>query len=482
MSPSWGDVTGFNLATNAYVVGENGGSVVITVNRLNVDTGNVSVNFATSDNTAVAGIDYLGTNGVLTFADGQATNNIIIPILNPNIVEGTKTFNFALSNPIAANSTNAYLLAPSNAVVTITNVYTGISFSSPVYALSETNFQALISVVRTGVTSTNVSVSYATAPGTAVPGKNYVDTSGTLNFAPGVTNLTFPITLIDDRVIDGDHTVNLALSNPQGVILEQPSTAILTVQEGDGSFVVPAGTLLLAESDSPTNGIIDPGETVTVDFGLRCISGGNTTNLLAVMQTNAAVTPLTTITNGPTNSYGVLMQGGHSVSRPYTFTANGTNSQIINVFFQLYDGARPLTNVVFSFTLGSSVTTFANSAPIIITNLGGSTAQPTPGVPYPSIINVSGLAGAIGKITVTISNLTHSLPSDIEAVLVTPSESATPSQNLLLMSDVGGGAGLGVTNLTQNFDDSAASFMSVSQLGNNQGRHEQTHRLRDDHQ
>ena len=47
-----GNVTGFELATNAYTTGENGGSVVVTVNRLNVNTGVVSVNFATSATAA----------------------------------------------------------------------------------------------------------------------------------------------------------------------------------------------------------------------------------------------------------------------------------------------------------------------------------------------------------------------------------------------------------------------------------------------
>ena len=85
----------------------------------------------------MAGVDYVATNGVLTFADGQASTNVTITILNPNIVENSKTFNFALSNPVSAISTNCYLLAPSNAVITITNTVTSISFSSPTYSVSE---------------------------------------------------------------------------------------------------------------------------------------------------------------------------------------------------------------------------------------------------------------------------------------------------------------------------------------------------------
>ncbi len=64
----------------------------------------------------------------------------------------------------------------------------------------------------------------------------------------------------------------------------------------------------------------------------------------------------------------------------------------------------------------------------------------------------------MGKVTVTISNLTHSLPSDIEMVLV------SPATNVLLMNDVGGDNGQGVTNFTVTFDDAAATYLSSNQL------------------
>ena len=51
-----GNVTGFALATNSYITGENGSNVVVTINRTNVNTGAVSVNYATSDGTATQGL------------------------------------------------------------------------------------------------------------------------------------------------------------------------------------------------------------------------------------------------------------------------------------------------------------------------------------------------------------------------------------------------------------------------------------------
>jgi uncharacterized repeat protein (TIGR01451 family) len=458
-----GDVTGFELATNAYITGENGSNVVVTVNRLNVNTGAVSVNFATVNGTAVAGVDYVATNGVLLFADGIASNNVTLTILNPGVLENTKAFNFVLSNPVSTISTNIYLLSPSNAVITITNTITAISFSSAAYAVNEKGVQVQINVLVGGVTNTNTSVQFATADGTGKAGVNYFATNGTLNFAPGVTSQSFTIDVIDDHIITADHTVVLSLSNPEGQgpiapILSPPSTAILTIQEGDGSYVIAAGTALAYESFRPTNGLIDPGETVTVDFGLRCISGGNTTNLVATLEANSGVTPV--VPNAQT--YGALAQGGHAVSQPFTFTANGTNSQVISAVFQLQDGPRNLATAVFSFTLGTTTTTFSNPGLISVpaTNFVPNPAQ-GPSGPYPSSIPVSGVAGSVGKVTVTVSNLTHSLPSDIEIVLV------SPATNALLMNDVGGAYGVGVTNFTVTFDDAAATYLSSNQLVNN---------------
>ena len=73
---------------------------------------------------------------------------------------------------------------------------------------------------------------------------------------------------------------------------------------------------------------------------------------------------------------------------------------------------------------------------------------------------MSDLAGNVNKVTVTVSNLYHSLPSDIIMLLV------SPATNVLLMNDVGGDSGQGVTNFSVTFDDFASTYMSSNQLVN----------------
>src|SRR6185312_15070885 len=82
-----------------YSVDENAGTAAITVSRTGGSDGEVSVEYATSDGTATAGLDYIATNGQLTFADGETTKTISIPILNDALVENTETINLTLNAP-----------------------------------------------------------------------------------------------------------------------------------------------------------------------------------------------------------------------------------------------------------------------------------------------------------------------------------------------------------------------------------------------
>ncbi len=92
---------------------------------------------------------------------------------------------------------------------------------------------------------------------------------------------------------------------------------------------------------------------------------------------------------------------------------------------------------------------FSNPAPITITD--GQT-PPTASNPYPSPITVSGLAGNITKVTVTLTGLSHTFPDDIDMLLVAPS-----GAKLIIWSDVGGATA--ASNVTITLDDAAASLL-----------------------
>ena len=263
-------------------------------------------------------------------------------------------------------------------------------------------------------------------------------------FTNGDTAKTFAVPLIDNFVVDGDHTVQLILTNAVGnAEIVSPTRATLVIAETGGSLIIPAGVALTSES-GPVNGLIDPGETVTLLFALRNANGTNTVSLVAtLLATNGITSP-----SAPQN-YGVLTARAPSTSRPFTFTASGTNGQTITAVLQLRDGSTVLSNAVFpSFTLGKAPAAFSNSTAIVINDLSSAT-------PYPSVITVSNLNGLVTAATVTLTNLSHTYPRDIDALLVSPT-----GQKTFLMARCG--SSFPLNNVTLTFDDAATNVLPSS--------------------
>jgi hypothetical protein len=109
-----------------------------------------------------------------------------------------------------------------------------LAFGSPTYNIKESGVSATVTVTRTGGAQGAVQISYDTvAGGTAVPGVDYVSTSGTLTWASGdATTKTFSVPIIDNTQANPNKTINLALSSPTGgAYLNLQSTAVLTIVE-----------------------------------------------------------------------------------------------------------------------------------------------------------------------------------------------------------------------------------------------------------
>lgn len=88
------------FASNIATTLKNAGTVVINVLRSGGTTGPVSVNYATTNGTALAGTDYVATNGTLNWADGDTTPKpVTVTLLNNPVITGSKTFSLALSAP-----------------------------------------------------------------------------------------------------------------------------------------------------------------------------------------------------------------------------------------------------------------------------------------------------------------------------------------------------------------------------------------------
>lgn len=109
-----------------------------------------------------------------------------------------------------------------------------LQFSASSYSVKEGD-SATITVTRTGGSKGVVSVDYITADGTTTDGADYAFTNGSLTFAAGVTaSKTFAVSTMNDTDVEGDETVKLSLSNPDGgATLGPRQTAVLTIADND---------------------------------------------------------------------------------------------------------------------------------------------------------------------------------------------------------------------------------------------------------
>lgn len=207
---------------------EGDGFAFIEVQRLGSAVNSASVNYSTSNGSAVAGTDYGVRTGTLTFAPGQRSRVFAIPITDDSQAEFTETVRLKLSDPIGA------ALGPSVGQLFITdNEPSQLRFNSGSYSVNEGAGSATITVVRWGNNSAAASVDYATGNGTALAGADYTATAGQLSFAPGQTRMSFTVPILEDSAVEGIERANLSLSNPSGAILGSPNTARLVINDND---------------------------------------------------------------------------------------------------------------------------------------------------------------------------------------------------------------------------------------------------------
>ena len=216
----------FSFSQSSYTATVNQSNALISVFLDTAPFNPVSVDFATQDGTATAGVDYVATTGTLVFASGAVSNAFNVPLLDNGIAQSTQTVNLALSNPSPFTSIGF----PSNAVLTIINTsFQVVQFAQSAFTVNQDASNAVVTLVRTGGSNTTTTVFFNTSDGTAKAGTDYTATSGTVTFTNGVSTNTVTIPILPGNPLSTNQTVRLTLSNPDGMVLGAPSTAVLTI-------------------------------------------------------------------------------------------------------------------------------------------------------------------------------------------------------------------------------------------------------------
>jgi uncharacterized repeat protein (TIGR01451 family) len=190
-----------------------------------------------------------------------------------------------------------------------------------------------------------------------------------------------------------------------------------------GPAVIGTSSLLTAEDCSPTNGLPDPGETVTYTFNLGNIGTTDTTNLVATLLPGSGIAN----PSGPQN-YGALVAGGPSVAGSFTFTVVGACGDTIFPTLQLQDGPSNLGTVPFTLYIsGQFIPFFAENfdsvvppalpvgwtaaasgaeSPFVTVGTSGDTPPNEVFCPDPPAVGLSELTSPVIPLPVGVSQLT----------------------------------------------------------------------------
>ena len=222
------------ISIDDVVVGEQDGFADFVI-RLDAPTSApLTVDYSTANSTAVGNFsatnDYIISSGALTFAPGETVKTVRVQVVDDPDTEATEVFKMNLSSP-SANATIAR--ASATATIIDNDAPSGtpqVSISNLVVdeAAGTANFVITFDRPSAGV----VSINYTTEDGTALADKDYVASSGTLNFAPGETAKTVKVGLINDTLQEGAEAFSLALSNLVGATsLDPVGTAVIAAND-----------------------------------------------------------------------------------------------------------------------------------------------------------------------------------------------------------------------------------------------------------
>jgi subtilisin family serine protease len=126
-------------------------------------------------------------------------------------------------------------------------VLSSVQFSVSQFDVVESGGSATVTVTRSGDTSTQASVDFATSDGGATQKSDYMFAVGTLTFAAGETSKSFPVLIVDDVFQEGTETFSVALSNPIGTIIGARNVASVAIFDNDLS---PGATNPLDNADA----------------------------------------------------------------------------------------------------------------------------------------------------------------------------------------------------------------------------------------
>ncbi len=215
----------------AYTAPENISTAHISVRRTGSSDAALIVNYSVLGGTATPGVDFVATNGTLTFAAGETLQDLLVDIVDDTAVEPAETVQLVLTSL----GSGAPIGGQAYATLTILDDDSYVEFATADYRATENGTNARIALRRIGAADHNIEVVFAATNGTATDGIEFVATNHVVPFAPGVTNATVLVRILDNTLIETNKNVQLSLAtNASGAGVVGPQArALLEIANDD---------------------------------------------------------------------------------------------------------------------------------------------------------------------------------------------------------------------------------------------------------
>ena len=268
------------MAPAAVAEGTGGATTLAVPVMLSAVSGRaVSVAYATADATAVAPGDYTPATGTVTIPAGQTGGTVPVPVAPDALDEDDETLTVTLSAP--ANAT----LATAKATATITDDDTatvGVTGATVLEGPAGTTTMTSALISLTVASTKPVTVSYATANGSAVAPGDYLPASGRVTIAAGERTVMIPLSIVGDATVEPDEALSVNLTDPTGAaITPGAGSAPIIIRNDDGgagAIVVPPGQLgTVVTAPGLTDALPGLGVTARKGVGLGRLTFARTT-------------------------------------------------------------------------------------------------------------------------------------------------------------------------------------------------------------
>lgn len=360
----------------------------------------------------------LPLNGIIS---NRVGNNIALALNSARNKFGTNNLNIRVVRPsdgASAEINVPYQVVAQNDLPTISRLTPKFTDEGVPIVV-----EFLVDDVDTALSNLVVS---ATSGNQTVIGNTNILLFGRTNVLRGIPTNLVALTLIPNPTANGVSTITVSVSDDNGATsVSSNFTFTVTPFNDPPTISVPVSTIAVPAGTSTSN----------INFTVGDPEGGILT--ISVASSDATVVK-------PSNIIIDQFVGPPGARTVRVVTEPGVlGNPTVAITLTVTDDGGKIDKASFNVNVRETRERIVSNAHSITINQVGAATD------YPSPLLVSGFAGTLSKLTVTLNGFSHTFPDDVDILLVSPN-----STKVILMSDAGGG--VGVAGLNLKFDQAAA--------------------------